>query len=101
MKVKSEVVRGKPISVEGREIVPVVRRTVGRLQQATIGKHNVEGRGGGFVHLHPVGFVERANGNERFTPIPDKTRLSLIGMLAAALVIPALLSLVTRLARQK
>ena len=101
MRVKTEVLRGKPILVEGRELVPVVRRTVGVMRQATSGKHHLSGRGGGFVHLHPVGFVERADGDERFIPIPDKTRQALKGLLAAAIVIPALLSVAARLSRRK
>jgi hypothetical protein len=101
MKVKSEIVRGKSISVGGRELVPVVRRTVGILHQATISEHQLDGRGGGFVHLHPVGFVEQAEGGESFTPIPDKTWQALKGILAAAIVVPALLSLATRLSRRK
>jgi len=99
MKVQTEVLHGRPLKAEGRELVPVVRRTTGMWRQATIGS-GLTARGGGFVHLHPLGVVERQGDEERFIPIPDKTGEALLGLLAMALAVPPLLLLASRLARR-
>ncbi len=100
MKVRTEIVRGRPIQVEGRTLVPVVRQTTGSWQQATIGNHRLAGRGGGFVHLHPLGVVEQKGEEERFIPIPDVTARMLVGLFLAAVVVPLLLVIGLRLLRR-
>lgn len=100
MRVQSEVVRGRPIAVAGRQLVPVVRRTVGEWRQAVIGTRAVTARGGGLVRLRPLGFVERCGGQERLISIPDRTRQALQGMAAAAIIVPLLLMLAVRLSRR-
>ena len=100
MKVRAEVVRGRPIRVEGRELVPVVRRTVATFQRATIGR-GVSGRVGGLVRLRPVGIVERREAEERLLPIPDRTREVLWGMAAVAALVWLLCTVAVRLARQR
>ncbi len=99
MKVQTEVVQGRPLDVEGRHLVPVARRTSGIRRRATIST-GVTGRGGGFVHLRPIGVVEQQGEEQSFIPIPDQTAQALWGMLAAAVIVPLLLILAARLARR-
>jgi len=94
MEIESEVVEGRAIRVGGRQLVPVVRRTVGVQRQAIISE-GVAARGGAFVHLHPVGVLERRGNEERFIPIPDLTQAALVGMLLTGLVVAVLSLLAT------
>lgn len=100
MRVTTEVISGKPLKVGDRDLIPVVRRTVGVWRQATIGTRHNSAQGMAFVRLQPLGMLERRGEEERFIPIPDRTRQMLGGLLAAAVVIPLLLTLAVRLARK-
>lgn len=100
MKVQSEVVRGRPIAVAGRKLVPVVQCTVGQWQRAVIGTGAVTARGGGLVRLRPLGIVEQCGEEERLISIPDGTKQALRGMAAAAVIVPLLLMLAVRLSRR-
>lgn len=88
MKVESEVVEGRAIRVGDRQLVPVVRRTVGVWRRATIAG-GVSARGGAFVRLQPVGLIERGEGEGRFVPLPDPTRAALLGMAVVGAVVAA------------
>ena len=95
-----EIVRGEPIRVGERELVPVVRVTTRARRQAFVGSDRLAGRGWSFVSLRPVAIVERSEMGERHIPIPDRTTQMLGGLLLAAFVIPLLLAVAVRLARK-
>jgi hypothetical protein len=100
MSIQTEVVKGRPLRVGSWRLVPVVRRTSGVRRKATIGTDHHSAWGGGFVRLHPLGLVAQQGEKEGFIPIPDRTGQMLLGLLAAALVVPLLLILAARLARR-
>jgi ABC-type uncharacterized transport system involved in gliding motility auxiliary subunit len=99
MKIRSKTVRGQPLEVEGRRLIPVARRTTALWRKALIG-NRVAAHGGGFVHLRPLGLVEQHGDEERFIPIRDQTRQALLGLLAAAIIVPLLLIVAVRMARR-
>lgn len=87
------------MDVEGRRLIPVARRTTALWRKALVGNH-VAAYGGGFVHLRPMGLVEQRGDEERFIPVRDPTRQALLGLLAAAVVVPLLLILAVRMTRR-
>jgi len=105
MKVETEIVHGEPLEVEGRIFIPIARRTVAVQHRASITPSRVSARSAGFVRLRPLALVEQAM-EDRSTPapcaarIPDRTAQALRGLLALALIVPALLMLAARWARR-
>jgi len=95
------LVTGRSIQVGERELAPVVRVTSHVQRHATVGSQSLAGQGWHTVHLRPVAVLERSSAGERIIPIHDRTRQIMGGLLLAALVIPMLLALATRLARSK
>ena len=96
----TEVVKGKPIRLGERELVPVVRVTSRVRRRAFVGSGRVSAQGWGFVRMQPVAILERDEAGERRIPIEDKTAQALGGLLLAAFIIPLLLALAVRLARK-
>jgi len=96
----TEVIEGKPLCVEGRELVPLVRVTSRARRRAFVGSDRLAGRGWGFVAMRPIAILERSEAGECRIPIQDKTAQVLCGLLLAALVIPLLLALAVYLARR-
>jgi hypothetical protein len=98
--IRTELVRGEPLQVNGRRLVPLVRRTSGVHRRARFGQQSTSAGGGGFVLLHPVGLVEQRGEKEVLVPVPDKTVQALLGMLVAGIVLPLILAIGVRLARR-
>ncbi|MCP4540504.1 MAG: hypothetical protein GY832_25485 [Chloroflexi bacterium] len=96
----TKIIKGEPIHVGERELVPLVRVTTYARRQAVVGSRQLSGQGWGFVHMHPVAILERRNGRERRIPIQDTTTQWLSGLLLAAFIIPMLLLLAVRLVRK-
>jgi hypothetical protein len=99
MKARTEVVHGRPLEVDGRQLTPVVRRTTGVWHQAVVGEESLAGRGGAFMLLRPLGIVVRDGGAERFVPLRDRTRQILRRMLLLAIAVPLLLLAATWVGR--
>jgi hypothetical protein len=95
-----KTIEGRPIHVEGRELVPVVRVETDVRRRAFVGARGLAGEGTGFVHMRPVAILERGGAGERRIPVRDRTAQLLGGLLLAALVIPALMLLAERIARK-
>jgi len=93
-------VEGEPIRIGERELVPVARVTTYARRQALVGSSQLSGQGWGFVQLRPVAILERSEAGERRILIRDKTAQMLGGLLLAAFIIPLLLALAVRLARE-
>ncbi|MBN1179576.1 MAG: hypothetical protein JXD18_10205 [Anaerolineae bacterium] len=100
MEITTQVVRGKPIAVGERVLIPVARRTSGLRRRATIST-TYSAWGGGFVHVHPLGIVEKCGEQERHIAIPDVTSQAMLGILVTAIVVPLLLLLAARSARRR
>ena len=98
--VKTHIVEGESIQIGERELVPLVRVTTYARRQARVGTGNVAGQGWGFVQMRPVAILERSVRGERRLPIRDKTAQAMSGLLLAAVIIPLLLMLATRLVRR-
>jgi hypothetical protein len=96
-----EIVEGKPIRVEGREFVPVVRVETSVRRHALVGASRLAAQGGCAVRIRPIALVERNERGERRLPIPDRTGQLLSGLLLAAFVIPLLLIVAVRATRKK
>ncbi len=97
---KTHIVEGEPIQIGERELVPLVRVTTYARRQAHVGTGNVAGQGWGFVQMRPVAILERSSRGERRLPIRDGTAQAMSGLLLAAVIIPLLLMLATRLVRR-
>ena len=96
----TEVVKGEPIRVGERELVPEVRATTYVRRKVFVGADRVAGGGVGFVYLRPVAILERSAAGERRIPIQDRTVQMLGGMLLAAIIAPPLLAIAARLVRR-
>jgi hypothetical protein len=96
-----QIVEGKPIRVEGRELIPIVRVETSMQRRVFVGSDGLAVHGLGSVTTQPIAILERSDGSERRIAIPDRTAQLLGGLLLAALVIPLLLSVAVRLTRGK
>jgi uncharacterized spore protein YtfJ len=94
-----QTVRGTPIQVEDRTLVPVARVTSAVRHHATIGAGRIEGAGWGYAHTLPIAVIEEREGATRTAPIPDRTRTVLGQMALIALLFPALCAAVIAVAR--
>jgi hypothetical protein len=88
-----ETVRGTPIHVSGRTLVPVARVVSATSHHATIRRQTVEARGAGVVRVRPLHLVQVWEGDHGVLPVPDVTARTIAAMLLAGLAI-ALVSLV-------
>ncbi|MGD9028224.1 MAG: hypothetical protein PVG25_00250 [Anaerolineae bacterium] len=97
----AEIVRGDPIQVEGRELVPWVRVTSRVRRRAFLGDDGVGGGGWGYVHMRPVAILDRRGSNEHYLRFRNEAArwvlwLSLI-FLAVPMVAVSLIVLSRRL----
>jgi len=92
------IIKGEPIRVGARELVPVVRVTRRVERRAYVGADGVAGQGRGFVRLHPVAVVERSTTGERRFALRDRTVHTLIGLFLIALLVPLLAMVIVRIA---
>ena len=93
----TRIVEGKPIRVEGRELIPLVRVRSRVRRRAIVGTHHVAGQGSGSVCMRPIAILERGEAGERRLPIHDRTAQVLAGVLVAMLLVPLLAGLAVRL----
>ncbi len=96
-----EVIKGKPIRVGARELLPLVRVETHVRRQAFVGGTGLTGRGYCRVRMRPVALVERSEAGEHRIPLQDRTAQVVGGLLLAAFVIPLLLALAVRLAKSQ
>jgi uncharacterized spore protein YtfJ len=85
-----ETVRGRPVEVYGRTLVPVARVVSTRGRQGTIRQARVEGSGWGTALVRPVEVIEESAEGVRVLPIYDQTRAVLRQMALVGAAIPLL-----------
>lgn len=95
--VRVKTVQGEPIVIGEKEFIPVARVVSFVRGSGTVQAKAVAGGGGGFVRIEPVAILETTPAGTRRLPVRDETRRALMGMLAAALVLPIVLELAVRL----
>lgn len=96
---KTELIRGDPLHVGERQLIPIVKvRSIVR-RRVTFGTHASNGAGGGLVWLQPVAVIERrSDGSEERFPIPDEAGMAIRMMLLGALALPILYLFIAGLA---
>ena len=88
---KTEIIKGDPIQVGERQLIPVVKMRSLIRRQVTFGTESSNGGGGGVVWLQPVAVIERQDdGPDLRVPISAETGTAIKGMLIGALSLPAL-----------
>ncbi|MFQ6014267.1 MAG: hypothetical protein ACE5NP_02340 [Anaerolineae bacterium] len=90
-------VKGVPITVGRKEIIPEARVLSGGRVKGVVGARGVGGAGSGFVLIQPVAVVERGPTGTRRLRIYDLTLIVLAAMFLVALLLPILLGFVVRL----
>jgi uncharacterized spore protein YtfJ len=83
-----KTVFGDPLHVDGRTVIPVARIRYGfGLGMGHGGKQDTSGEGGGGgggMTARPVALIEITGDDVKVKPIPDVTRLALMGMAVVA-----------------
>lgn len=95
------IVRGSPIQVRDREVVPEAEVSWWVRHRATIGQRHASGLGVGVVRIRPVALVERGPGGRGRISIRDETTRMLVGLAAGAVLIWFLAEIAIRLATLK
>jgi hypothetical protein len=88
----TEIVKGDPIQVAGREIVPLVRVTRRVQRRASLHSDRVGGQGYGLVTMRPIAVLDNGKDGERHQ-IRNETARAIGGLVLAALLIPLLTTL--------
>ena len=96
----SRVIEGRPIEVQDRELVPLVRVTSWVKRRATLRGDEVGAQGYGFVHLRPVGVVERRGATQHRHKIRDQTMHSLLALGLAFFLVPCVAMLLIHILRR-
>ena len=82
-----KTVRGEPISVGGRQLIPLARVVSFGRASATVGKGQIGGRGGGFAWVKPLAVLEVTPTGERRIDLQDGSAQAIRGMLVYAVAI--------------
>lgn len=90
------LVRGTPIVIEGRTLIPEARVTMFTAREATIGEGGTRVQGVQFVRVQPAALIEDTPQGERRHRIHDRTHQVLLGLFAAAIILPVAMHALTR-----
>lgn len=99
--IKQHTVRGEPIKIGNREIIPEAKLTWMMHRRATFGLQDSSGYGWAIVTIQPTAVVEQGPERARRIPIHNQTGQLLWGLLVGALALPFLMEWAVRLARPK
>ncbi len=86
--VRVSILRGNPLRVLDRTLVPVARLIPPHGHRGTIRRESVEGTGWRAEFVRPLAVLEDRAGMAHVLPIPDRTGTVLWQMALVALVIP-------------
>ncbi len=87
MGIHRRIIRGEPIRVGQKQIVPEAQVTWWMRRSATIGMESTLGSGGTIVRIRPRALIERTPAGERRIPIQDRTARLLAGLAAGAVFV--------------
>ena len=99
MGIKVRLIEGIPITIGGKKLTPVVRAISWNQRQAAVRQDSVNGFGVVATWLQPVAVLEETAGGHRRISIRDETNRAALSLLAIALTVPLVLSLLVRLVR--
>jgi len=99
--IQRRTIRGEPIRVGQREVVPEAQVTWWLQRRATVGLHRSSGWGLGRVSIRPQALVERGPMGMRRIPIRDETTRMLLGLAAGAVFVWFLAEVAVRLATNR
>jgi uncharacterized spore protein YtfJ len=95
-----ETVRGQPIHVGERTLIPTARIVSFGKARGTVGADRIGGWGGGFAWITPLAIVEKTAEGERCIPIAGETTSALRGLLGAAVATTLFFTVVRWLVRR-
>ena len=95
------IIRGEPIRVGQRKVVPEAQVISWLQRRATVGLHHSSGWGAGRVSIRPRALVERGPTGARRIPIRDETTRMLVGLAAGAVFVWFLAEIAVRLATNR
>lgn len=96
----TETVEGDPITVEGRELTPLVQVRSRVRRRASISNAGVSGHGWGFIQLRPIAILDRSESDGQRLPIRDQTIRSIKHLLLVAIVVPCVAAILITLSRR-
>jgi len=99
--IQHRTIRGEPIRVGQKEVVPEAQVTSWLQRRATIGTQHSSGWGAGMVSIRPTALVERGSMGTRRIPIRDETTRMLVGLAAGAVFVWFLAEIAVRLATDR
>jgi hypothetical protein len=97
---KREIIQGQPLRVGDREFVPEAEVWSLQAKQIGLQANGASGSGAWWSWSHPTALVERGPDGKRRVPIPDVNLQFEMVLLAAAIVLPLILTIFTRWANQ-
>ena len=86
-RLRIETVRGEPIHVQGRTLIPEARIVSYGRARADIGSRRIGGWATGFAQVTPLAVIEQSDEGERRIATKDANAMALRGMLSGALAI--------------
>ena len=99
--IQRRTIRGEPIRVGQKEVVPEAQVTSWLQRRATIGTHHSSGWGVGRVSIRPLALVERGPMGTRRIPIRHETMRMIAGLAAGAVFVCFLAEIAVRLATNR
>lgn len=99
-RLRIETVRGEPIRVQGRTLVPEARIVSFGRARGNIGSRRISGWATGFAHVTPLAMIEDSDEGEQRIATTDATTTALAGMLGAAVAIMVAFPMIRRLVRR-
>jgi uncharacterized spore protein YtfJ len=94
-------VQGEPLHVSDKILVPVARIVTFGKGQGTVGSPAESGWGVGFARITPLAVLESTAEGQRRIAVQDMTASALRGMLAAAVAVTLLNTVLCRLVRRR
>ncbi len=96
--IQRRIIRGEPIRVGQKEIVPEAEVTWWMRRRATIGMDTTMGWGAGVVRIQPRALIERTPSGEQRIPVRNRTPRLLAGLAAGGVFVLFLAQVAERLA---
>ena len=99
-KLRREIIRGQPIRIGSHAVVPEAEVWSWQTKEVVIGQAgHVSGRGALIAWARPTALIDRAARRTRRVPIRDRNRQLELILLAAAVLLPIVLSAAGNLLR--